>query len=215
MPKIFIAGTDTGVGKTWVSLQLLSKMRAAGIPALGYKPVAAGCERTQQGWENSDAQQLRTAGHIELPYPQINTYALKEPIAPHIAAQREGVDIDPVTIRVQAETLERQAQWLVIEGAGGLRVPLNDECDFLQMVAEAKWPVLLVVGMRLGCINHALLSAQALDAAGVRWGWLANELPPKQPFLAENMAALQKRMNAPQLCLQSENWLQELAKVVT
>ncbi len=210
MPTIFIAGTDTEVGKTWVSRQLLERFRSERIPALGYKPVAAGCEPIGQGWENDDARQLRDAGHIRLPYPEINTYALREPIAPHIAAEREGVAIDPQRIVLQAEKLARQAEWLLVEGAGGLRVPLNADSDYLDLVRSANWPVLLVVGMRLGCINHALLSGQALDAAGLRWAWLANELPPKQPFLAENIATLKTRMSAPQLCLHSENWLQGL-----
>ncbi len=211
MPTIFVGGTDTGVGKTWISTQLLRQFRELGIPALGYKPVAAGCEPTPQGWENEDAQLLRAGGHVQLPYAQINPYALREPIAPHIAAEREGVVIKPVRLLEQARLLEQQTQWLVVEGAGGLCVPLNDECGFLDLLRETRWPVLLVVGMRLGCINHALLSAAALEAAGLRWAWLPNALPPEQAFLAENIATLQKRLNAPQLCLQSENWLDELA----
>ncbi len=210
MPTIFVAGTDTGIGKTWISTQLLRQFRERGVPALGYKPVAAGCELTPQGWQNEDAKLLQAGGHIALPYAQINPYALKEPIAPHIAAERAGVVVEPARLLAQADALARQARWLVIEGAGGLCVPLNENCTFLDLLKQAQWPVLLVVGMRLGCINHALLSAAALEAAGLRWAWLANVLPPEQPFLAENIATLQNRMKAPRLCLQSKNWLDEL-----
>ncbi len=210
MPTLFIGGTDTGVGKTWVTAGLLRQLRGAGLRAAGYKPVAAGCEHDAEGWRNEDALALQAAGEPGLAYAQINPCALPEPLAPHIAAARAGMAIDLPALAKGARALAAQHDWLLVEGAGGLRVPLAAGVDALDWVAEQGWPVLLVVGMRLGCLNHALLSAEVLSARGLRWTWLANPLPPRQPALEENLQTLQEWMPGSCLRLDQQDWLAQL-----
>lgn len=194
MPTLFIGGTDTGIGKTWVACALLRRLVAEGQRAYGYKPVAAGCEWIEGAWRNEDALALQAAGSPGPDYAQINPLALPEAIAPHIAAARAGLSIDLDHLNMGAERLGAEADWLLVEGAGGLRVPLTAQMDYLDWVQERGWPVLLVVGMRLGCINHALLSAEALEARGLRWTWHANRLSPAQPALEENLQTLVQRL---------------------
>lgn len=198
MPIVFVAGTDTGVGKTWVAVRLLKLLRQQGFSAVGFKPVAAGCEETPEGLRNDDAEQLLAASSAGFAYDEINPVALREPIAPHIAAAHEGRVIDPERIIAGAVALQGRADWVVVEGAGGLMVPLNAQTDFLDLLSATQWPALLVIGMRLGCLNHAYLSASVLKKAGIPFAWHANVLPPEQPSLMDNLQALQERMPAPQ-----------------
>lgn len=202
MPVIFVGGTDTEIGKTWVTCRLLAALRGQGLSCVGYKPVAAGCEWRDGQWLNDDALRLQAASSVSRPYAEINPIALPEPIAPHLAAARAGQIIDPERMVAGAVHLQQYADWVLVEGAGGLRVPLTTSEDLLDVVQRAGWPVVLVVGMRLGCLNHALLSAQALQAAGVAWSWVANVLPPVQPHVQDNIATLVQRMPAP--CLELE-----------
>ncbi|MES1949993.1 dithiobiotin synthetase [Salinisphaera sp. S4-8] len=194
---LFVTGTDTGIGKTRVAVALLNGLRAAGFRAVGYKPVASGCEATVEGLRNEDALALQAASTPGWDYSAINPIALAEPIAPHIAAAEQGVTIDTAVLDAGHARLAAASDWVVVEGAGGWHVPLNDETDFAQWVGAHRWPTLLVVGMRLGCVNHALLSAHAIARTNALAGWVANLLPPLQPRLEANIACLQQAMPTP------------------
>lgn len=192
---LFVTGTDTGVGKTRVAGALIAALRARGLRAVGFKPVASGARRTADGLRNADALALARAAKVELAYSRVNPYCFVPPIAPHLAAAR-------ARRTVRSEALDRAHDWLaarfdavVVEGAGGWLVPLNRHETFADWVQRRGFPVLLVVGMRLGCINHALLSARAIGDALV--GWVANTLPPAMPALAGNLETLRTRMPVP------------------
>ena len=196
---IFVTGTDTGVGKTRVASALLRQLRAQGVDACGYKPVASGCVQTPLGLRNDDAEMLLAASGGDEAYARINPYAFEPAIAPHLAAQAAGIEIDVARLdAVHAELAARHAV-IVVEGAGGWSVPLNAQQTFGDWVSARRWPVLLVVGMRLGCINHAMLSTAAITRGTRLAGWIANALPPVMPLLDENVEALRQRINAPLL----------------
>lgn len=197
MPSVFITGTDTECGKTHVATAVLHGLRGAGQRAVGYKPVAAGCESTAAGLRNADGLQLQAASIPGVAYEAINPVALEPAIAPHLAAADRGLEISLSRLLAGAQALTRQADWVVVEGAGGFLVPLTAELSFADLVAEAGWPVILVVGMRLGCINHALLSAEAIRSRGTFLGWVANVLPPVQERVEDNIASLRARLGAP------------------
>lgn len=196
---VFVTGTDTGVGKTRVSVELVLAARAAGLRACGYKPVASGSTRTDQGLRNDDAQALQRVSSGRLQYQQINVYSLEPPIAPHLAAKAAGLRMDAAPMDAAHEALAATHDLVVVEGAGGWRVPLNDTLSFDDWVTARGWPVLLVVGMRLGCINHALLSADAIRRGGQLLGWVANTLPPVMPELQANLQSISTRIGAPLL----------------
>lgn len=198
---VFITGTDTGVGKTFVACALLQLVRQQGVNACGYKPVASGCERTPEGLRNDDALALQRAADTMQVYERINSYAFEPAIAPHLAAASAGVRIEPSRLNEAHAKLAAQHDLVVVEGAGGWQVPLNEEISFADWVAAQQWPVVLVVGMRLGCINHALLSAEAISRRCTLMGWVANALPPQMPMLAENLQTLRERMPAPLLTI--------------
>ncbi|NTV10289.1 MAG: dethiobiotin synthase [Zoogloea sp.] len=196
----FVTGTDTEIGKTFVSCVLLHAARAAGLSALGMKPVAAGAERIGNEIINEDAARLRAACSFDPGLALLNPYCLKNPIAPHIAAEEDGVRIEPGPIRAAFEVLRGQADFVVVEGVGGFRVPLSDDYDAADLAQDLGLPVVLVVGMRLGCINHALLTAEAVQARGLELaGWIANRVDPGMLRFDENLAALQARLPAPLL----------------
>jgi dethiobiotin synthetase len=170
----FITGTDTGVGKTLVSCALLHGYAAQGKRVAGFKPVAAGVDADGM---NDDAKALRAASNVTLSYEQVNPYCLREAIAPHIAAQRAGVTIDIAVIAKFYKQLAEKAEVVIVEGAGGLLVPLNAQQDSADLALQLALPVILVVGMRLGCLNHALLTVEAIAARGLTLsGWVANVL---------------------------------------
>ncbi|ROO27816.1 dithiobiotin synthetase [Salinisphaera orenii MK-B5] len=194
---LFVTGTDTEVGKTRISTALLRGLRGAGQSAVGYKPVASGCVAGAEGLRNEDALALQAAGTPGWGYDAINPYAFGPAIAPHIAAADAGTTVDRAVLDAGHDALAAASDWVVVEGAGGWYVPLSDTLDFADWVAARGWPVLLVVGMRLGCVNHALLSAHAIAARTGLVGWIANTLPPEQPRLAANLACLEARMPAP------------------
>lgn len=200
---VFVTGTDTGVGKTHVARLLLEQASAAGIRCAGFKPVAAGGMRTEQGLCNEDVLTLETAANVGLSRDLINPFLLPEAVAPHIAAAAAGVKIEPGRIFAVHAEIAAQAELVLVEGAGGWHVPLGDDLLYSELVARAGWPVLLVVGMRLGCLNHALLSAQAIRASTRLLGWVANCLPPRQPRLESNLMTLARRLPAPLLGLVS------------
>ena len=198
----FVTGTDTDVGKTYVSCHLL---RAAGIQGkrtLGLKPLAAGAEQTAQGLRNGDALLLQQAATIKLSYEQVNPFCFAPAIAPHIAAQQSGISLTAANLAdsVMAVLNETSADYVLIEGAGGWCVPINDAETLADVAALLSFPVLLVVGMKLGCLNHALLTAEAICADGLGWaGWVANDLGDPMPHFAENIAALERRLPAPRM----------------
>jgi dethiobiotin synthetase len=180
---VFITGTDTGVGKTLVSCALLYAFAARGMQAAGYKPVSAGCDADGK---NDDVKNLRAASNVQVGYGQINPYCFSQPIAPHIAAQNAGVRIEFARIMVSYRELAAQAHEVIVEGVGGFRVPLNDAQDGADMARELGIPVILVVGMRLGCLNHALLTARAISDCGLECaGWVANVLDAGMAALPE------------------------------
>ena len=195
----FITGTDTGVGKTHVTCELLQQLRQNGVKACGYKPVASGCAHTPQGLRNDDALALQQAAGTAEPYVHINPYAFEPPIAPHLAAAQAGVHVDLKRLNEAHAQLSSRYDVVLIEGAGGWQVPLNEEVTFADWVGTQGWPVILVVGMRLGCINHALLSVDSILSRAPLLGWIANDLPPAMPMLDENIEALRHRISAPML----------------
>ena len=195
----FVTGTDTEIGKTLVSAAILHALVEAGVRACGMKPVAAGAAMRDGRLHNDDADMLAAAGNVTLP-PNITTpYMLLEPAAPHIAAELEGVTIDMVPIIAAYAEVAAASDAVVVEGVGGFRVPLNALEDTADLARQLGLPVILVVGMRLGCINHALITAEAITARGlVIAGWVANETAP-MAFGDENIEALALRIPAPLL----------------
>lgn len=193
----FVTGTDTEIGKTWVTCRLLERAQQRGLSCFGLKPLAAGCEATAAGLRNDDAQALLHAASIKLAYDQVNPVALLSPIAPHIAAVDAGVAITAAGLAKQLrETLQHNpADLILIEGAGGWAVPLNGDDSWSDLVALLQLPVILVVGMKLGCINHARLSAAAIMASGASLvGWVANDLGDPMSRYADNLATLEALM---------------------
>ena len=193
---LFVTGTDTGVGKTVVGVALLRALAAAGWSAIGMKPVAAG--RAEGEALNADVAALIAAANVAASLADVNPYSFARPIAPHLAAREEGTAIDLDRIDAAYARLARLADAVVVEGAGGVRVPLSPGTEMVDIPARLGLPVVLVVGIRLGCLNHALLSAQALDARGVRMaGWVANRIDPAMREGEANVATLAERLPAP------------------
>lgn len=197
----FVTGTDTEVGKTYVSAMLLKAAVMAGKRAIGYKPVAAGCEWQNGQWQNEDALALQQASNVELTLKEVNPVALEPAIAPHIAAELAGEPISETVIQNGFEhLLSRQADVLLMEGAGGWRLPIGNQRFLSDVVKALQLDVIIVVGMRLGCLNHALLTAETVKADGLNIkGWVANTLTPDMPYFNENLATLEKLMLAPRL----------------
>lgn len=191
----FITGTDTGVGKTLISCALLHAFATQGQRVVGMKPVAVGCD---DDGHNQDVRQLQAASNVLVSYGQINPYSFLDPIAPHIAAQNAGVRINFARILMSYHELASQADVVIIEGAGGFKVPLNNHQDIADLALQLGLPVILVVGMRLGCLNHALLTASAIEACGLKCaGWVANVLDADMLAVQGNIVALQQRLTAP------------------
>lgn len=196
----FVAGTDTEIGKTFASCALLYRARADGLSAVGMKPLAAGAECMNGEWVNEDAARLRAAGSFDPGLDLINPYCLREPVAPHIAMAAEGVTFDPQRVTNALDALRARADVVIVEGVGGFRVPLGNDYDTADLAVTLGLPVILVVGMRLGCINHALLTAEAIVARRLPFaGWIANRVDPGMLRFEENLAALEKRLPGPQL----------------
>ena len=197
-PCYFVTGTDTGVGKTQVTAALLLSAQAHGLRGLGLKPVAAGCAHADGRLVNEDALLLQRCSSLRADYAVINPVALEPAIAPHIAAGRAGVVLRAAAladhVRAQAAS---GADLLLVEGAGGWLVPLNETETMADLAVALGYPVILVVGMRLGCINHALLTAAVIKAAGLELaGWVANGMTPEMDALAENSHTLELRLPA-------------------
>lgn len=192
----FITGTDTGIGKTLVSCALLHAFAANGRKVIGMKPVAAGCENGH--W--MDVNLLVAASTVSAPCKLVNPYALIPPLAPHIAAKQANIEIDPTVIQKAFFELKKTAEMVIIEGVGGFLVPLSGQYDGADLARILNLPVILVVGLRLGCLNHALLTAQAVKANGLRLGgWVANGIDPQMLAQKENIQALKQRLDCPLL----------------
>jgi dethiobiotin synthetase len=197
---LFITGTDTGVGKTLVTAALLRALAGLGMRVLAMKPVAAGAELRDGIWVNEDVALLRAAAEVDVPADLINPYLFREAVAPHIAAERKGVRIELPRIVDAFERLCGQADWVLVEGVGGFLVPLGPQQDMADLAMALGLPVVLVVGMRLGCLNHALLSAEAIQRRGLTLaGWVANRIDPDMAAYDESLASLAERLPAPLL----------------
>ena len=197
--RFFVTGTDTDAGKTFVTVLLLEALKAKGATTLALKPVAAGCEEINGELCNDDALKLQAAMTVALPYQQVNPIALRAPIAPHIAAEEEGrrLTVDRLAGLIRG-ALMTPADVTLIEGAGGWLVPLNERETLANLVKELQLPVILVVGIRLGCLNHALLTAQAIAVAGLPLaGWVANCIDPNAARIEENIQTLQAMLPTP------------------
>ncbi len=197
--KFFVTGTNTGVGKTLVTSALLCAARQQGLRTVGLKPVAAGCEMTEEGLRNEDALALQAQTTEPLSYEQINPVALAPAIAPHIAAARENrrLNVDRLAGYCRGSMM-LPSDLILVEGAGGWRVPLNERETFADLVKILQLPVILVVGMELGCINHTLLTAEAICRDGLELaGWVANSVTPVMDCYEDNLACLKQRLDCP------------------
>jgi len=200
---LYVTGTDTGIGKTVASTALLHALRAGGAKAVGMKPVASGCVATPDGWRNEDATALLAASDPQPAYDDLNPYALPLPLAPELAARDAGVRVELPRILQAHARLRRLASQVVVEGVGGWAAPLSATLTQAELVSALGIPVVLVVGLRLGCLNHAILSARAIVADGCHLlGWIGNAVDPDMARRDEHRAMLDARLQAP--CL---GWL--------
>lgn len=198
--RYFVTGTDTEVGKTVASSALLQAAALAGYQTAGYKPVASGSEMTPEGARNSDALALQRHSTLALRYEEVNPCTFLEPTSPHIVSREEGRPIEAATLSAGLRQLEARADWVLVEGAGGWFTPLGEGFSFADWVVQEQLPVILVVGVKLGCINHALLTALAVQQAGLPLvGWVANGVQPAGRRHAEYMATLRDLLPAPLL----------------
>ncbi|HEX4677215.1 MAG TPA: dethiobiotin synthase [Steroidobacteraceae bacterium] len=199
---IFITGTDTGVGKTVVAAALVRALVAQGHRVAVMKPVASGSHRTPQGLRNEDALALMAASNVAAPYSQVNPYCFEPAISPHIAAEEACIAVDAAHIRANFDTLAASADAIVVEGAGGWLAPLGPRISIKDLAATLDLPVLLVVGVRLGCINHALLTKLAIESHGAQFaGWIANTIDPGMPRQKENLETLANQLGAAPLAV--------------
>ena len=195
---LFITGTDTGVGKSLVACALLHAYAARGLRVIGMKPVAAGAAFVNGAWVNEDVAQLLAASNVRAPLEAVNPYCFEQAIAPHIAASINKKTININKFQDSCARLSVLADIVVVEGAGGFCVPLNDHESSADLARALALPVVLVVGMRLGCLNHALLTAEAIRARGLTLtGWVANHIDAAMPQADANVASLEARLNAP------------------
>lgn len=202
----FITGTDTGVGKTLVSQILIRRLRQNYANVVGFKPVASGCRMTPAGLRNADALALQQASTMVLPYETVNPYAFEPSIAPHLAAADTNTSIDLASICTGIESVT--ADRIVVEGVGGWLVPLNARESMADLAQRLELPVVLVVGMRLGCLNHALLTAAAIQQCGLPLvGWVANQIDPDFVRCEDNISTLKARLGVPLLL--SLPWLSQ------
>jgi len=193
---LFITGTDTDVGKTHVACQIIQQYVAQGLKVIGMKPVAAGCELIDGEWVNEDVQKLTAASNVDAPAELVNPYCFKEYIAPHLAAEKAGVQIELEKITQAYEQLTKLADVVIVEGAGGFLVPLNSQMGLADLAEALAIPVVLVVGMRLGCISHSLLTVESIKARGLALhGWVANHVDPEMDLRAENVRTITEQLD--------------------
>ena len=196
--SMYVTGTDTGAGKTVASTALLHALRGHGLRAVGMKPVASGCTREPEGWRNEDALALLAASDPRPAYGDLNPYALPEPLAPELAAREAGIEVALAPLLAAHARLAATADAVVVEGVGGWMAPLSTDLMQADLVRALDLPVVLVVGLRLGCLNHAYATARAIAADGGRLaGWIASEVDPGMARIEDNMALLAARLPAP------------------
>jgi dethiobiotin synthetase len=199
MNHLFVTGTDTEIGKTYAACALIHALRANGLAVAAMKPVAAG---TDAEGHNEDVELLRAAASVDIAREWMTPYLFAPPIAPHLAAAEAGQRIDLARIGLCFENIARRADAVVVEGVGGFRVPLNEREDAADLAAMLGLPVVMVVGLRLGCLNHALLTAESIERRGLRLaGWIGNAIDPAMSRAAANVDALRSRLAAPCLGL--------------
>lgn len=197
-PDVYVTGTDTGIGKTFASCALLHALRGQGMRAVGMKPVASGCTWLDGGWKNDDALALQQASAVEVAYADINPFALEHPLAPELAARDAGTEVTLPPIFDAYARLATKADAVVVEGVGGWAAPLSSSLMQVDLVRALELPVVLVVGLRLGCLNHALLSARAIEADGATLaGWIGSHVDPAMARVEDNLKMLQARLPAP------------------
>lgn len=200
MNGFFVTGTDTEIGKTEVSSALLIGLADAGFQTVAMKPVASGCVNTKEGLRNSDAMQLQDSASREAAYCLVNPYAFEPPIAPHLAAEISGVTIDSGPILDAFYQLAKGDHYTVVEGVGGWLVPLNQDYTVENLAQDLLLPVIIVVGLRLGCLNHALLTERAILSSGCKVvGWIGNHMSPEFTMSNENIRTLEREMKSPKL----------------
>lgn len=188
---LFITGTDTGVGKTHVSVSLVKALAKHGLRVAAMKPIASGSDRTPEGLRNSDAVALAEAANVDVPYATLNPFCFEPAISPHIAAEEAGITVDLSTIATEFGKIK--ADFVVVEGAGGWYAPINETRTMADLPKALNIPVILVVGVKLGCLNHARLSKEAIEASRVELaGWVANAVDPALERAAQNMASLER-----------------------
>lgn len=207
----FITGTDTNCGKTLITLGLMHRLKQQGLRVLGMKPVAAGAEQSPEGLRNADALGIQQEASLGVAYELVNPYCYSQPIAPHLAAQGQGESIEIEKILGSYSELATLADMVVVEGAGGWRVPLTDlGLALSDLAVQLQLPVVLVVGMRLGCLNHAILSAESIERSGLALvGWVANRVDPDMAEYEGNLRTLKQWLNAP--CLGEVPFLSDAA----
>ncbi len=204
---IFVTGTDTDVGKTYISEALIKHFCRQGFQTVGMKPIAAGAEIENGRLLNADVKAIVSASNVDAPIDQINPYVFAPAIAPHIAAQQVGIEIAIEPIISAFKALQQQADVIVVEGAGGFLVPINESLTMGDLAKALDVSLVLVVGVRLGCISHALLTVQSIEAKGLHLiGWVANRIEPNMPALEENIATLKAMIKAP--CVADVAWNQ-------
>jgi dethiobiotin synthetase len=201
MNSYFVTGTDTEVGKSFITAAILAKLAKQNFATLGFKPIAAGCEKTVEGLRNEDGLLLQKASSVDVPYELVNPIAFEPPVAPHLAAEKINKTID---LDVLSNTLEqlkaKNPDVLLVEGAGGWRLPLGNGRFLSQWCVEHNMPVILVVGVKLGCLNHAVLTAEAIERDGLTIaGWVANHQENDMPLRSDNIDSLRSLINAPML----------------
>ena len=213
----FITGTSTNIGKTHIATGLLAAASNLGLSTAGFKPVAAGCVATADGLQNDDAQKLLSQTSLSLSYEQVHPVALKPAIAPHIAAAEIGRRLNSERLAgFYRGLMTKKPDFCVVEGAGGWKVPLNDQETFSNFAKLIKLPVILVVGMDLGCINHAILTAESIRRDGLPLaGWVANQIVPDMDHYKENILTLQRWISSPmigEVAYKSEASVDEVAE---
>lgn len=194
----FITGTDTEIGKTYASVSLIKHLCSKGINVAGLKPVASGCELTANGLRNDDALKIANASNVPLDYNRINRYAFEPAIAPHIAAELQGININFDDIESDVTYAKSQADQVVVEAAGGWLVPLNRKQYVSDLALRLNLPVIAVIGIRLGCINHALLTLNQIEQSGADIaGWVANYIDPQTHYANEQVKSIKSRTSLP------------------
>jgi dethiobiotin synthetase len=201
-PAIFVTGTDTEVGKTFVSVALARALASHGMRVSAMKPIASGAEHTPAGLRNADALALAEAINISVPYEKLNPYCFEPPISPHIAAEEAHVAINVGTIRARFDELVSGAEFVIVEGAGGWLAPISSTQSMADLAVALEIPVVLVVGLRLGCLNHAALTRGAIEAKGAPFaGWIANAIDPELQRPDENLATLERLLRSEPLAV--------------